>query len=118
MNRRSFFKVLGAAGAVAAMPTMLLDIADVTPPDVQQVGLIREVMAYDIYHDCYMLRHDIWSNDIQLGLNYVVRSTEDFAPYRIRSKERLEEAMKTHGIWWNDLMPLPLPPYIEHAEYV
>lgn len=114
MDRRSFFKVLGGGVAAAALPTVLLDVLQPVPAGAVELGLIREVSAYDLSFDGIALRMDVLAEGIQLSCGSRVtreefKNEERMAHVRSSMKELLENEMKHRGIAWADLKPLPLP---------
>lgn len=112
LTRRSFFKVIGALGAVAAVPsfaTSLIEEAVALPKKAVQVGLIREMRAYDLERDCWEVRYDVLTQDnsLQLTASFIIYDEAQIEQFREIAKDAFEMEMKERGIWWNDIKPLP-----------
>lgn len=119
LDRRSFFRVLGALAASTAVPsiaTSLLEVAQPVPAGLSQVGLIRELAAYDIQKNLVLVRYDVLARNVQTQLGVDIRiprreweSLEVMERHRGIVKQLLEDAMRHDGISWSDLEPLPIP---------
>lgn len=116
VDRRSFFKVMAAVGAAVAAPQTFLvpaEAAVVVPVGATQVGVIREMFAYDISRDVQVARYDVWASATGVQLSYGTEmhggQMHSLDAIRLEAKEALERAMTKHGLAWSDLSPLPIP---------
>lgn len=119
MDRRSFFKVVGALTAAVAMPsaaTTLLEATQTIPAGLEQLGLIRELAAYDILSDLILVRYDVFARNVQTQLGVDMRfpradweSQAAMKRHRALAKQVLEDSMRSQGISWADLEPLKIP---------
>lgn len=119
MDRRSFFKVVGALAATVALPsaaTTLLEATQPVPAGLAQLGLIRELAAYDLHRDQVLVRYDVFARNVQTQLGVDMRFTSrDWANpelmkgHRDLARQVLEDSMRHQGISWADLEPLPIP---------
>src|SRR5260221_696425 len=110
MNRRSFFKVVGSLTAASLVPTFLVEIVGEVKAD--GIGLIRELVAYDIYHDEWIIRHDILVGDTQWFVDQRLYGREEPTDLRCArdiAHILLEKRLKESGHWWTDLTYLPIP---------
>jgi hypothetical protein len=122
LNRRNFFKVVAAVAGAAALPaaaTALVDAASTVLAGSEQVGLIREVMAYDISWDFTLFRYDILAKErgLQIGVDFRMwsddaRDAEKLEAQRAIALRTLEKEMARRGVKWSDLRPLPIPSYV------
>lgn len=113
MNRRAFLKVIGLGATVAALPGtathVLLEVSAPTPANAVQLGLVREIWAYDIYVDRQLVRFDVLAeNNTQLTV--ALEANADAAELRREAMAALDRKMNELGIAWTDLRPLPAPP--------
>lgn len=119
MDRRSFFRVVGALTAAVAVPsvaTTLLEATQSVPAGLSQLGLIRELAAYDIGRDLVLVRYDVFARNVQTQLGVDMRfpradweSQAAMKRYRALAKQVIEDSMRHDGIAWSDLEPLPIP---------
>ena len=115
MNRRSFFRVIGAVAAAAAVPTTLVEATQALPVGAVDIGLIREFAAYDIARDLWWVRYDVYTGTDQycvtMGASEGQMASEEYRnSLRAQGKECLERYMARQGVSWRDLKPLPIPP--------
>lgn len=92
MNRRNFLKVLGAAGAVVALPTAVLVAEDAAAPkNYVEIGRIKEVIVHriDLQGQPWMIH---WSGQIKNTL-YEYAELQDKQPNDQRLKTARERAM-------------------------
>ena len=62
MNRRDFFRVIAAIYASTVIPsleTRIISPIEIIPAGFEELGLIREMICYEIYSDMCLIRHDI-----------------------------------------------------------
>jgi hypothetical protein len=116
MERRSFLKILGALTGGVVLPgaaISLVEAAEVAPAGWGAVGLIREVIAYDISRDQYLVRYDVLTVDgnLQLGVDCTLRRLEkkEVDQNRELCKQVIENELKHRGLTWQDLKPLQMP---------
>lgn len=118
LERRAFFRVLGAFGAAISLPPALVEATQPIPTVCKSLGLVREVGAYDLPRDRYIVRLDVYAKEkgIQLYCDYVVDANENSDKAARKAAEGREVAfqvltneMKHRGIQWSDLAPLELP---------
>jgi hypothetical protein len=115
-TRRSFLKLVAAATAAATLKI----VPEETPLDGDSlVGMVREIVGYDLSRDKYLLRHDIKAGALQLGVDQVLQSNDPASIERGResSLATLRAEMERRGISASDLVPLNLPSGM-HATYV
>jgi hypothetical protein len=122
MNRREFFKFPAVVALIAAVP--VLAKAEVEPVKQNCTGWIREIMAYDIERDAFILRHDLSDGRIQRGVDYEISGYEGLEKEqfliekRMESIKKLEEYAIKEGMNLNKLVKLKLPSGVEHGRYV
>ena len=113
MNRRTFLKVLAGAVVSAALPIpTIIKEASAVPETAPTIGLIRELTAYDIAHDCMAVRWDVLCEGIleQYSVGMLVATPEDITDeLREQVKTLLEKRMAERGQTWADVKPLPIP---------
>lgn len=124
MNRREFFKFPAVAAFIAVAP-LLAKIAAAVPTDT--TGFIREIMAYDLYHDAYHIRWDMSDGTTQHQIDYLITAQDvvelgrnDFL-IEIREEAilQLKKYAISHGMKNMDrLVRMKLPAFVEHARYV
>jgi hypothetical protein len=111
LNRRAFFKVVGAVAAASALPlagaTKLLGLDAPVASGSMVLGLIRETVAYDISTDLHLARFDILTGDQQFCVDTRFKSPDELAHCREVAHEVLERKMVELGKTWADLRPLP-----------
>lgn len=139
MNRRGFLGcmlALGAAGTVVCAPSIvraqsLMRGSGVVFKEqsilVPACGLIREIAAYRISHDDFLVRHDIKFGDYHWHVNTTINRLNDIknnAEYAKRIRDAaimaLGNELKHRGYDWNDLSYLPLPTsgLVDHKVYI
>lgn len=123
ITRRSFLKVMGIAGVAAAVPTVLMEASAAPSVALAQLGLIREVFAYDIGCDLMRLRYDVITSDKELQLHVDIcppagEFDADPEKFRTIAKGLLENEIKHRGLSWADIGQLPLPDGFGKSGYV
>ena len=118
MNRRSFFKVVGAVGGAMALPsavTKLIPATQALPNGVVELGLIRELIQYDFYRDAKIVSYDVLAKNknIQLAITFMLEPHQNIEDIRKEAKTLLEKAMVKDGLKWSDIVPMPNPPGYE-----
>lgn len=119
MDRRGFFKIVGAVTAAAAVPasvTTLIEVSAPTPVGMASLGLMREFFAYDITRDLELVRYDILTKDKMLQLSVdMVMTPAEASDQKVRASNRqiakavIEQEMSKRGLSWADIVPMPLP---------
>lgn len=117
-TRRSFLKLLVVAGATAASPGLLKLVS--SEDEKLVLGMVRELFHFDIIYSRLIVRHDIRTASIQLGVDGMLPSTdaqhfrlEDLEAQRQVALDLLQAEIDKHGIKVSDLRPLELPPGYE-----
>lgn len=137
MNRRDFFKFPAVVALMAAVPPLakvaaapVFEEAMAAAPVVATVvqsavaGFVREIMAYDINSDQYLVRWDIGDGKEQHEITYVCNienhlTKEDFLiAKREDAVAQLKAYAESNGMNMDKLIKLQLPSGIEHARYV
>lgn len=111
LNRRSFFKLVGSAAAVAMLPVSVVVAEPV-------VGLVREICIYDLAHQRWLIRYDIrLGADLQFGVDAAIDDLKDIERARQPALTLLRAEIESRGI--TDLRPVPLPIGMEHqSKYI
>jgi hypothetical protein len=123
ISRRTFLKITGAAGAGIALPG--LQLVPLAQASAEPVGFIREVAAYDIGLDKFVVRHDILTDDGQWHVTQKLvhgfsslRGQEDLEERRKVAFLILGNQLRHEGKTWRDLRYLPLPEGVDGARHV
>lgn len=117
-TRRSFLKLLAVAGVTAASPKVLQLVADDAPelPNQTLVGMVRELFHNDALGPWTIVRHDIRTADVQIGIDQRLLSNDrqfysekDLQAARLNALARLQDELDKRGIDVANLQPLPTP---------
>ena len=119
IDRRLFLKVVcgGIGLAIISPDELFLSSAVPSLGTVQPsliIGNVREMAAYDIESDSYIVRHDISNGTMQLGVDNKVKrgcniKEYDFKKERESAVKLLLKEMEKRNIKISDLKPLPPP---------
>lgn len=140
MNRRDFFKFPAVVALMAAVPplakvaaapvfeeAMPIAAAPVVATVVQSAitGFVREILAYDIRLDTYMVRWDIGDGKEQYDITYMTNEEDDgltkeefLIAKREEAVTQLKKYAESKGMNMEKLIKLQLPPGANHARYV
>jgi len=119
MNRRNFLKFV--AGSVVVAATGLPDTLKAVPiTDVEFsvnaqnnseniYGMMREVVAYDLELDGFLVRHDVFTGLHQFGVDSVIEENTEAELEKTRSvaAQLLHDHLVNHGYSVKDLKSLP-----------
>ena len=116
MNRRSFLQVISTTSVAGAIPAIAL--AEVSlPPGLSEaanskdgvpLGLIREVMFYDVTKDLTIVRYDIIFDGIQYGYD-IFLSQDGIQKCRDTAIILMGNELAHNGKTWHDVVRVPLP---------
>ena len=110
VNRRSFFKIVGALSAAAGVPS-IVGLAEPTPQGSRVLGYIRETFAYDLYRDDVVVRFDVLAGDVQVTYDMRYASEEECNAHLPEAREiagaQMEKLLRKYGKSWADLRSLP-----------
>lgn len=126
MTRRGFLKAIAALTGAFALPVgaiaqiEALAKAAESSTAVWPIGVLREIMAYDIEQDAYCLRYDVCTRtggklDVTLGWVTFGAFQENLPESRRLARTLIESHLKSKGKQLSDLVAMELPRGIDHA---
>lgn len=119
ISRRGFLKavMVGTAGAMI-LPKLELLVPETDLLDLR--GYVREIAAFDIYSDSYIIRYDalfdqrgMWgqfSVDVHLARPHIYSA-------RDQAISSLRDRLIRQGVTTSDLLALPMPAGYVHPEW-
>lgn len=111
MDRRTFLKIVSAVPAVTAIPAYALEfVPQETKITSSQkfIGLMREIIAYDISKDAIVIRHDVYNGQVQIGIDQILpnRKVSSVKKARISAAHILLDEIQKRNIKLSSLKPL------------
>lgn len=70
-------------------------------------GKVRELVAYDLLSDMYMVRHDVATRTKQWTCSHSIYTKDDLAEYRKLALRSLRDSLNRDGVELRSLIDLP-----------
>ena len=112
-TRRNFFKIVAAVGAASVVPLRLLAEDAPLAENDRLVAMIRETFQFDISSPFTIVRHEIRTSTIQLGVDaWLAQSGDqwysqpDLDAARLAAVDVLRVELEQRNISVNDLVAL------------
>lgn len=116
IDRRGFLRLMGMAGAVAAVPKFVLAEPGIIVPKMPlELGKLRELAVYQIEFDNFVVRLDAFNGKEQFHVETCIkgRSAEELRSRYLRAREVAQMVLTDRLKFekWNvrDMVSLPIP---------